>query len=249
MRYFIFFFFLIYSFPVWSYNVYYRADKHAMNVPDRYARDLDTLTDYLVKPFKGDELMTTRVIYVWISLNILYDDYELRNKYEEKSNDNSYTPQDTFQKRSGVCRHFAGLFEYMARRAGLNALSINGFAFDGSHTWNAVKINKEWQLLDTTSRRRTFTNIKNDREYAKAIKKKMKQRKHPHFTGGINEEYFLPPPSKMIETHYPIALEYQFLKKPIPPDFFLLTHPKFRKNKDFIKFTNNFKKKNKNKKP
>ncbi len=248
MRYFIFFFFLLYSFPVWSYNAYHRADKHAMNVPDRYARDLDTLTDYLVKPFKGDELMTTRVIYVWISLNILYDQYEYQNKYE-KSNDKPYTPQDTFQKRSGVCRHFAQLFKYMVRRAGLKAIVISGFAFDGLHAWNAVEINKKWQLLDTTSSRSTFNNIKNDREYAKTIKKKIKQRNHPHFKS-INEEYFLPTPSKMIETHYPIAFEYQFLKKPIPPDIFLLSHPKFHKNKDFMDFMNDFKKTtSKNKKP
>ncbi len=232
-----------------------------MNVPDKYTHDLNTLTDYLTRPFQGDELLTTRVIYVWISLNILYDDYELRTKYEH-TNDKPFTdclltpdgmydcykdtPQDTFQKRAGVCRHFAKLFVYMARRAGLNAIVVNGFSPGGLHAWNAVQINKKWQLLDTTSSRSTFKNIQNDEEYVEALTNEKEQ---PYQNlKFVDEEYFLPPPLKMLDTHYPLAFDKQFLKKPIPPDAFLASHPEFQKNQHFIKFMNSYKKNAKKKK-
>ena len=232
-----------------------------MNVPDKYSRDLNTLTDYLTRPFKGDELMTTRVIYVWISLNILYDTYEAQSSYEY-TNDKPFTdclltpegiydcykdtPQDTFKKRAGVCRHFAKLFVYMARRAGLNAIVINGFSTAGLHAWNAVQINKKWQLLDTTSLRSTFNNIQNDQEYVEALTNE-KEQPHQHLKF-VDEEYFLPPPLKMLDTHYPLGLDKQFLKKPIPPDAFLASHPEFRKNQDFMNFMNYYKKTAKKKK-
>lgn len=215
------------------------ATRRASHVPSAYLTDLDTLTDYLVQPFKKDELSAIRAIYVWISLNVYYDKYELDNHYEG-SNGSFDSPHDTFKKRSGVCRHFAKLFLYMATRAGIKAKYIRGFAFNGLHAWNAAKINNEWFLFDTTNSNTVFTKVSNQKDYLNAVKHgppaTMRYKKKD-----VQEDWFKVPPAKMILTHYPEDVKWQLLEKPVKPLEFLRKNPEFKKEKLFMDLIKNYK--------
>ena len=56
-----------------------------------------------------------------------------------------------------VCAGYAAAFKLLAQEAGLEAIVVTGY-LDGnlSHTWNKVKIDDEWQIVDVTN---------NDNEY------------------------------------------------------------------------------------
>ncbi|MBL8684602.1 MAG: hypothetical protein JNK05_35835 [Myxococcales bacterium] len=71
-----------------------------------------------------------------------------------------YPPQDAntvFRTRLSVCAGYAALFEVIARAAGLEVVTIVGRARgstrDGmgeGHAWNAVRLENQWRLIDTT---------------------------------------------------------------------------------------------------
>jgi len=51
---------------------------------------------------------------------------------------------------TGVCVHYTMLFHYLASRAGIVTVSLQGPAFVGPHAWNLVYLNGKWLYLDTT---------------------------------------------------------------------------------------------------
>lgn len=207
------------------------SDSRAYSAPARFDTDLNALIDYLTQPFSKDEKQKARVIFAWIATHIQYDDYEYRTSYEY-SNKQPFkqctpifgneidcykdTPSDTFEKRSGVCRHFAKLFAYMARRAGLDALVISGKAEGGNHAWNAVKIKNKWYLLDVTwaqRGRKAFVNIQNETRYLQEIEKRKtpfnkNAKKNPK---RFNDNWFLVDPKEMIKTHIPNNKKWSLL--------------------------------------
>ncbi len=196
---------------------YKQADSRAYHAPSRFDGDIDGLIAYLIKPFQKNEMMRARVIFAWIVYHIQYNNYEYKTGYEKRSGQKGWAPpEETFTKRTGVCRDNAALFDYMAKKANLETHLIIGDTNYGLHAWNAVKINGKWELLDTTwavNGQRAFRNIKNDRKYklemqrrtqnsSKNNQKNMKQ---------INNKWFMTQPKEMIKTHKPNDPKWSFL--------------------------------------
>ncbi|SFB15761.1 Transglutaminase-like superfamily protein [Flavobacterium swingsii] len=134
---------------------FYILDTYARNTPKEYEKDIKTLTQYLIAPAKTD-LEKTRLIFVWITKNINYDDYAYNTgKYK------AYSDANILKYRKGVCDDFSSLFKSMCVEAGLEAEKVTGYAKGYGykigdkfkkvdHAWNAVKIEKKWKLFDVT---------------------------------------------------------------------------------------------------
>ncbi|HET8803165.1 MAG TPA: transglutaminase domain-containing protein, partial [Aequorivita sp.] len=101
-------------------------------------------------------------IYKWITSNISYD-HELR--LSSKLQKEFYTSEENvlkkvLERKMALCGGYAFLFKNLCKDVGVSAEVIHGFTKDYSgriqqntqpnHTWNAVKLNGRWQLLDLT---------------------------------------------------------------------------------------------------
>lgn len=101
-------------------------------------------------------------IYRWIATNIRYDT-ELR--FSKKLQNKIYVSEENvvnnvLDRRMALCGGYAFLFRDLCERVNIPVEVIHGFtkAIAGqpqsykqpNHTWNAVKLNGKWQLLDIT---------------------------------------------------------------------------------------------------
>ena len=101
-------------------------------------------------------------IYKWITSNISYDN-ELR--LSPKLQKEFYTSEENvlkkvLERKMALCGGYAFLFKSLCENVGISAEVVHGFTKDysrklkkskqPSHTWSAVKLNGQWQLLDIT---------------------------------------------------------------------------------------------------
>lgn len=121
------------------------------------------LTEF-AKKHLNDKEQLARFFYYWIGNNIKYD-YEYLEKMEE-SYDDYDKKQDEFRvytDRKGVCGGYANLFKWFMREVDIEVEYIIGHIRDERnhyielekdddflHAWNAIKLNKQWILVDTT---------------------------------------------------------------------------------------------------
>ena len=190
---------------------YISVDSYALAAPADKERTVKSLAGYL-----GDETRPeiddsrpervqenkARAIYRWITDRISYDDAAARNSIGA-----DVTPAATLRRRRTICSGYSLLYHALAQEAGLKAVSIGGSAGRcgdvGPHAWNAVRIGKEWQLLDPTWGVQDM-NV-----------------------------FFLSPPDQFILTHFPDDSHYQFLAKPHSrAQYLAAVHAQQEKNQD-----------------
>ncbi len=186
---------------------YAMIDAHALNAPPHLRQNLSRLAAYLVKPAR-DEREKARAIFRWIAANIDYDaDSYFRN---------GHTPNnvgDVLSSGKAVCDGYANLFKQLADKVGLETVMISGetkgYAYHTrgrlglvGHAWNAVKIEGQWQLLDSTW----------GAGYLDGRNKRFVREFEPH--------YFLPAPSAFIFDHFPDDKHWQLLSKPVSKQAF-----------------------------
>lgn len=101
-------------------------------------------------------------IYSWIALNISYDNELMRSEKLQKqiyvSEENII--KNVLDRKMALCGGFAYLFKSLCADVGIEAEVVHGFTKDYSgrlqerkmphHTWNVVRFNGKWQLLDIT---------------------------------------------------------------------------------------------------
>ncbi len=144
-----------------------------------------------------------RAIYRWITSNISYDN-ELR--LSSKLQKEIYTSEENvlrkvLERKMALCGGYAFLFKSLCENVGISAEVIHGFTKDYSgkirkakqpnHTWNAVKLNGKWQLLDIT--------------WAISYGSK----------SSTDDYWFLTKATNFIYTHYPEESKWTLLEKPI----------------------------------
>ena len=103
-----------------------------------------------------------KAIYNWITSNISYDNELMRNVKLQKE---FYTSEENvikkvLERKMALCGGFAFLYKSLCEDVGISAAVVHGFTKDYSgkvknnkkphHTWNAVKLDGKWQLLDLT---------------------------------------------------------------------------------------------------
>ena len=187
-------------------STFQEIDQYALGTPESVAKSIDSLAAYLVQPAKND-FEKTRAIYRWITQNISYD----FSAYLTKSY-GSTKATDVLVGRSSVCQGYSTLFNALATSAGLEVVTISGWAKGYSynagdqitgptnHAWNAVKINDGWYLIDSTWGAGSIIQQRFVREF--------------------NEAYFLTLPEQFIYNHLPTDPKWQLLSTPFSKNDF-----------------------------
>jgi len=176
-------------------------DSYALGTPAVAEASIASLSAYLTMPAK-DDVEKARAIYRWITENISYDVVAfLSGNYGDQ------TAEGVLASRWGVCEGYARLFEALARHAGLEVVTIGGWAKgftfvlgdlaqEKNHAWNAIRIGGGWYLLDSTWGSGSINE-------------------EQRFVREFNDYYFLVPPEQLIYTHFPEDPFWQLLSPPI----------------------------------
>lgn len=196
----------------------------------------DSLAKLLTQNLETDE-EKARAIYSWIAQNISYNTGifsrtgrqpalpVLREDDDTAVNWSSaieMTARRVLKKRTAICDGYAKLFHTLCHYAGIRSEIILGYARSGygdnrfrtNHSWNAVMINGNWQLVDVTW----------GSGYVNSGSAFVKQ---------PDDKYFLTPPEQFIYDHYPEDLFWTLLKDPPAPSDY--NRSPFRL-KNFIKY-------------
>lgn len=191
------------------YQPYQQVDRHALETPKEEEGSIDRLTAYLTRHQKDDEYKA-RAIYRWITDRIVFDDALFRPgtlQFDLATYKEDNSPQGLLRRRKGICEGYARLFAAMCEGAGIEARIIAGdlrrsdMAFP--HAWNAVRLNGQWALVDSTLGASIFSG------------------KHRKFIPLFNGFYFRTPPESLIFTHYPFDSKWQLLADRVSRDQFL----------------------------
>ncbi|PVW17394.1 transglutaminase domain-containing protein [Marixanthomonas spongiae] len=143
-----------------------------------------------------------QVIFIWIARNIEYDNELRTNTSLQKL---IYTSEENvlkkvLERKKALCGGYAFLYKMLCKEVGIESQIIHGFSkkyYNTStrngvdHTWNAVKINGKWRLLDLTLAR--------------------SQRKN----NNPNLYWFDTDPRYFIKTHYPENIKWTLVTNPI----------------------------------
>lgn len=220
--------------PAYAKN-YRNIDRKAQSVPAQYEKTLPQLVSYLTKDLTSDE-DKARILLAWIVYNVDYDAYKSKAIIEH-----AYTPRaarklnlttgDIFVTRIGVAKDFAELYQRMASMAGLDSMTVSGYAGRGissrnmeeyRHDWNVIKINGKWELVDPVWAMRGDINalqdVGSDRQHQREIKKReagSREATRKRRNRSIDERWFMSEPRDFVETHYPDDSRFQLLPTPI----------------------------------
>lgn len=142
-------------------------------------------------------------IYRWITKNISYDNELMRSQKLQKQ---IYTSEENvvrnvLKRKMALCGGFALLFNNLCADVGIEAKEVHGYTKDFAgrfkkrktphHTWNVVKLNGKWQLIDITW----------------AVS---------HGDGKTPDNFwYLTRPEDFIYSHYPEDIKWTLLNNPI----------------------------------
>ena len=179
-------------------------DEHARQAPSSVTKEVEKLTQYLVKPAKNDT-EKVRSFYVWIAENISYDVKAF--VHYRPSRYQPVAPDEVLKQRKAVCQGYADLFQEMCRLVNIPSRIVpgysKGFGYQGNetfdhadHAWNAVRVDGQWHLLDVTWA-------------SGGINDQLK------FVKNYQDRFFLTDPSVFIQDHMPLDPMWQLLGCPV----------------------------------
>lgn len=143
---------------------------------------------------------TLHSIFQWVATNIEYDLESLNDlpSYQHPSE----LLEMVWTQRRGVCMHYAELFNAFCQYLDYEAAVVTGYSSyqgieDGKygHSWNAVKVGKEWYLFDPT--------------WAAGY------RQGERFIKKYDPKWYKVKPEKFLKTHIPYDPLWQLLKTPL----------------------------------
>ena len=153
--------------------------------------NIEKLSKKLTSPFK-ENVQKYRAIYTWISTHIKYDCVGLKD-LEKREND----PVKVIKRKKAVCEGYSTLFKQLCAHSNLKCEIIRGWTHNNenligtpledkiTHSWNAISLNGQWQLIDVTWGA-GFT-----------------QNNNTSFVFSFNDYYFCTPPTLFSYEHYP----------------------------------------------
>ena len=182
----------------------------------RRGYDPQQLVSFVTANFRGDSLRV-RAFYTWIATNIDYDKTLLDQFKLTSALISNFRPGGRSQdadtvlaNRKAVCEGYCNLMNRFCGEAGITSVMVPGITRvpegevqeDILHTWNAVRVHGTWQLLDITWAG-GFVDHRNN-----YVKK---------FSG----KFFLAPPARFVQTHWPLDAMWQLLEYPVTKEEFL----------------------------
>ena len=208
---------LFLSFGFMHAQDYTKADNTVKAYPK--FTDLDKLAAQLNKDFKDDNLKA-RALFTWIATNVKYDlaaygvnerpvAFSYSTEAEKIAKQKQFKDAlalKTLKSKKGVCEGYSTLYAVLADKVGLEAVIVTGSSKShpshigkapgaSDHAWNAVKINGEWKLLDTTWGAGVVTGAK------------------PAFVFKFNDGYFFAEPEVFFLNHFPDDKQWLLTKK------------------------------------
>jgi hypothetical protein len=197
------------------------SDRNYSNAPSSVARSPIKLAQYLTEN-DSSEYQQALNIYTWIVNNIKYDVKALK-----KVKSKNYSPKETLKRKKGICYQYSALFNTLCQNAGISSREIIGYSrgssyheddrfYESDHSWNAVKIDSAWYLLDLTwgsgglgQKRMRFREL-----LFRSFKKPYINDRY-HFIQEPNFHYFLAAPEDLIKHHLPVDPNWQLLEFPV----------------------------------
>ncbi len=174
-------------------NIPREIESRGFYYPDRH---LEGLVKHLING-KNDVLFKTKIIHDWIADNIYYD----LDAYHSNSQEADVKYDEVLKSKRTICEGYANLYKKMCEYAGVEVLKIGGIAKGldplGSHSWNGIKINSKWYIIDVTW---DSQNVYENKKY----------NKNPFKTS-----YLFLEPKYAIYDHFPNNEIYQFVDNPI----------------------------------
>ncbi|KAF8946344.1 hypothetical protein BGZ47_000755 [Haplosporangium gracile] len=186
-------------------------DQHAVSCPREEEESIPRLSWYLISAFPDDQVAQLRCIFKWIASNIIYN---VAGFLSNNLGDNS--AEAVLRTKTGVCAGFANLFYELAAPANLGVIKVFGVArgigievggesLGGPHAWNAVTVNGECFLIDSTWGAGPITE-------GGKLDPDPEARFQPH--------YFLVRPEELIFSHWPNNTREQYLDPPMHVDLY-----------------------------
>ncbi|KAK6195560.1 hypothetical protein SNE40_000966 [Patella caerulea] len=196
--------------------VFNRIDQHAKTAPAICRSSAHDLANYLIEPCKTD-IDIVRAFYIWVCHNISYDVDSYFGNTTQRSND----AKTVLTTGLAVCEGYSNIFASLCRAVGIPVKKVSGYAkgygHDAetpfvigqktNHAWNAIFVQGEWRLVETTWGAGNMSNNQFHRE--------------------VTDVYFLMDPSLMVNAHYPFmnnnearSHKWQLLQKPQSLDQF-----------------------------
>ena len=188
---------------------YYAVDQFVanLNLPASNRSDLNRITDSISQSFQSDELKA-RAAFKWVTEHIGYDCGNYKDSLLSRN-----SIEAILKSKKSLCSGFSNILVYLCREMNIECVNINGYAktsgkdlfvqsdsMKNNHTWNAIKINNEWKLVDPT--------WASDENCTTVVKE---------FAGS----YFFMSPDKMILTHFPADSNWQLLDRKMSRQEFL----------------------------
>jgi hypothetical protein len=172
-------------------------EEHALKAPPQAEKSVASLAKYLVQPAK-DQHQKARLIFRWITDRIAYDEETLRGT---KKGDQSV--EAVLRDRKAVCEGYSSLFLALAKDAGIEAVKIKGLCKGVAtlpHAWNAIKIDNQWYLVDSTWGAGVMEGGKWQKRY--------------------RDYFFEIAPEKLVVSHNPTEAQWQLLSNPVSREEF-----------------------------
>ena len=176
--------------------------------PKKTESELSDLINYLKNETGNLNLLEKAyVVFYWMAENIIYDKTELKDNKNKDS-----TPEGIYKYGKTICFGYSKLFAHISKCIGIETEYIKGYAkgFEynpgeqiekTNHEWNAIKINDNYFLIDST----WGAGLLEENIHIKEL----------------DDFYFLPNPKHLIYTHFPEDSKWQLLKNPITKEEFI----------------------------
>ena len=182
-------------------NNFARTDAYADAAPASAEQSVGLLATYLARSGR-DELTRTRAVYRWVTQHIDYDANGFRS-----GNYGDLSPESVLRRRVAVCDGYSHLFQALGVAMGLSVEVVGGwskgysyapglrFQSRPNHSWNAVRIDGRWRLLDAT----WGSGYLDERL---------------RFFRDFQEHYFLTAPEAFVFDHFPADSRWQLVDRP-----------------------------------
>lgn len=129
---------------------------------DEIRKEVTAVTDSIITDGMSD-LEKEFAINEYLCSSAEYDMEALENaeangfETVDKKFSDSFTPYGILINKKGVCASYAGSFKLLADAAGLESIVVTGY-LDGTvpHAWNKVRIDGQWQIVDSTNNDNEF---------------------------------------------------------------------------------------------
>ncbi len=189
-------------------NNYEKTDRIVKSYPS-YISNPDQLVKLINRDFQLPE-DKARAIYTWIATNIVYDIKALKTGPKiihymyfsdaEKVYREQKIMDDLVMRTLGAgkatCQGYSTLFKHLCNLVDLECIVISGISktrksdigiipATNNHSWNAVKIDEEWKLIDVTWGA-GYLNENSDK-----------------FIPAFNDNFFFASPARFYLNHYP----------------------------------------------